>query len=653
MNEKRLKVFISYAHQDASEFALRLTRELREQCFIPWLDVERGIPVGARFDVSIENGIRESDVLLAVLSEHSLTAESFCRNEILFAQSKHIPVIPLRIADVDPPIQIFNVQYLDAFANPRSAREALPEALRTAVAMGSPAQYPAQAAGIPSEWWAASSDLDFSEELARHGGSFVGREWLFRHIREILARPETRLLFLSGDAGVGKSAIAAQLTTQLNVRAVHFCTKTIPESCRPSAWVRGVVSQIARQFPEYRTVIQNHPPAIWDQPASLFRTLVADPLRACRPKLDIRENWVFVIDGLDEAIAENGTGLPRLLCDAADRVPDWMRLIVTSRPDRSLLAQFRIDGVQSYHLDAEGESNRRDLIEYVSARMASVSSKSAASGDATALITRIADAAMGNFLFARMTLDALSDTDEGMRLSPEEIGSLPPRLGGLYFRMFINRFGDQSVYEKVRPILECLVAAKGPVPESLLLGAAALDETHLRAGLQALSQFISRTSRGLSLFHKSVVDWLSDPDASAEFAVSTTAGIGRLLDSCWSSYRSSPERLDWYTTTNLPAHLINAKGWDDLETVLTDIAFLDAKVGYGMVFELVDDFKFAVSAMSANRPLRRILSLIGEALGRDAQFIRRHPETLFQCLWNACWWYDCPEAEILLRRAAR
>src|SRR5262249_53348770 len=29
----------------------------------------------------------------------------------------------------------------------------------------------------------------------------------------------------------------------------------------------------------------------------------------------------------------------------------------------------------------------------------------------------------------------------------------------------------------------------------------------------------------------------------------------------------------------------------------------------------------------------------------DTHFIARHPTTLFQCLWNTAWWYDCPEAE--------
>jgi hypothetical protein len=40
----------------------------------------------------------------------------------------------------------------------------------------------------------------------------------------------------------------------------------------------------------------------------------------------------------------------------------------------------------------------------------------------------------------------------------------------------------------------------------------------------------------------------------------------------------------------------------------------------------------------------RDLRLISQALGADIQFIARHPTTLFQCLWNRCWWYDCPES---------
>src|SRR5439155_18072644 len=63
-----------------------------------------------------------------------------------------------------------------------------------------------------------------------------------------------------------------------------------------------------------------------------------------------------------------------------------------------------------------------------------------------------------------------------------------------------------------------------------------------------------------------------------------------------------------------------------------------------MIFDLVQDFAAVLDAMPAEHMRRSILKLLDEALRRDVHFIDRHPTTLFQCLWNSCWWYDCPEA---------
>ncbi len=63
-----------------------------------------------------------------------------------------------------------------------------------------------------------------------------------------------------------------------------------------------------------------------------------------------------------------------------------------------------------------------------------------------------------------------------------------------------------------------------------------------------------------------------------------------------------------------------------------------------MIFALVQDFADALDAMPAGHPRRWTLTLLDEAVRRDAHFMARHPTTLFQCLWNTCWWYDCPDA---------
>jgi hypothetical protein len=63
-----------------------------------------------------------------------------------------------------------------------------------------------------------------------------------------------------------------------------------------------------------------------------------------------------------------------------------------------------------------------------------------------------------------------------------------------------------------------------------------------------------------------------------------------------------------------------------------------------MIFSLAQDFHDAVAAMPVEHPKHRMLGLLAEAIRRDIYFIDRHPTTLFQCMWNSCWWYDCPEA---------
>lgn len=64
-----------------------------------------------------------------------------------------------------------------------------------------------------------------------------------------------------------------------------------------------------------------------------------------------------------------------------------------------------------------------------------------------------------------------------------------------------------------------------------------------------------------------------------------------------------------------------------------------------MIFDIVQDFGAVLDAMPLEHPKRRMLKLLDEAIRRDIQFIARHPTTLFQCLWNLCWWHENPVAE--------
>lgn len=65
-----------------------------------------------------------------------------------------------------------------------------------------------------------------------------------------------------------------------------------------------------------------------------------------------------------------------------------------------------------------------------------------------------------------------------------------------------------------------------------------------------------------------------------------------------------------------------------------------------MIFELVADFASTYAVLPKDHLRRRTLELLERAVRRDLRFIERHPTSLFQCVWNTAWWYDCPEAEL-------
>ena len=108
--------------------------------------------------------------------------------------------------------------------------------------------------------------------------------------------------------------------------------------------------------------------------------------------------------------------------------------------------------------------------------------------------------------------------------------------------------------------------------------------------------------------------------------------------------RFSPEKRA-YVLRDLLHHLVRTRTADRLTTLLTTLPWLEAKAEAGLAFDLAADFGQAVDTVPASHPKHQVLRLLQEALRRDVHFIARHPSTLFQCLWNICWWYDCPEAE--------
>ncbi len=302
----------------------------------------------------------------------------------------------------------------------------------------------------------------------------------------------------------------------------------------------------------------------------------------------------------------------------------------------------RLHGLRFEPLDAGAVDNRADVAGYIRARLRRFPSAS------ERVVATLQDKSAGNFLYVVLTLD---DVAAG-HLRLDELDRLSPGLGGRYLDFFERHFPTEADFAGVRRVLEVMVAAAEPLRESQIAAATGLDREETLPKLRRLlSQFFQRAERGAdplyAFYHKSIADWLTDDERrGADFSIYPAKGHRQLAEWGWREYAGGRAKWSPYLVAHLPTHLHAVQRWDDLARLLFDPHYLEAKTEAGQVHALADDLARATAreGLPEEHPDLLRLRLIGEALRRDLPFLTRHPTTLFQCLWNSAWWYDCAEA---------
>lgn len=431
--------------------------------------------------------------------------------------------------------------------------------------------------------------LDFSVEIAKFSSGFSGRQWLTGELDRWLATDTRRAFVIVAPPGVGKSSIAAWLSlTRRDVVGVHFCTQQNTRSRDPYEFVACLVGQLHARLPGFAEAVQTkHPGLRRATAADAFRELIVEAAR----NLTSPHARLIIIDSLDEAAThENETVLDVLVRQAPD-LPSWLRVVATTRPEESILK--RIKNLSVFELHADRSENRADLREFISARLVTPPLASVAGPEIHSVALRIESLAEGNFLYARLALDAL---EEGI-LAVGDLGRLTPGLAVFYTEAFSRRFRDIESYERdYAPLLRALAAARAPLSFTLLqrICGEPVEKLHrrlldLRTYLRALGE---GESASYALFHKSLQDWLTDRDAAGDYWSPAAAGHDRLADVLLSDWRD-----DEYAMRHVPAHLLAAKRWADLEGVLTDPIFVEAKCAAGMTYDLVGDYRATLDAL--------------------------------------------------------
>jgi WD40 repeat protein len=192
-------VFISYAHQDGAALAAQLQGDLAKLGWDVWLDSARLIG-GASWTVEIEQTLDRSDFVLAILSRGSYRSDT-CRAEQLRSLRKGKCLIPiLAQADAERPIHLESKQYIDftTAAAYDMALSHLCESLRARSGASLPSRFHQTYVTVPPL-----------------PPNYIERTAELRSLRALVLRDgggrTVALTALKGMAGIGKTVLAQAL----------------------------------------------------------------------------------------------------------------------------------------------------------------------------------------------------------------------------------------------------------------------------------------------------------------------------------------------------------------------------------------------------------------------------------------------------------
>lgn len=119
--KRPLKVFLSYASQDKS-LVRELSRRLVGEGWIDTWQDEKNLLPGQDWRVKIEEAVEEADVVIIVLSQHSVSKEGHVQKELRYAREialekpeDSIFLIPLRLDECEVPRGLRFYQWMDYF----------------------------------------------------------------------------------------------------------------------------------------------------------------------------------------------------------------------------------------------------------------------------------------------------------------------------------------------------------------------------------------------------------------------------------------------------------------------------------------------------------------------------------------------------------
>jgi WD40 repeat protein len=259
------------------------------------------------------------------------------------------------------------------------------------------------------------------------------------------APASSRVFWLLGDPGIGKSVFAAQCAKQFGhcIVATHFIRAGNADSRQAKKIVRSIAHQLATRLPTYRAhllkmVLPSLPDDGGINAAGLFGRLLTTALKECYPNSTTAPaelvtgrsegaasaephslpRLVLLLDALDEGESD----LLPLLSSEVQWLPRWLSLMVTSRPEQPIR-----DALASHkpkELYCSQDENQEDIEKFLRGQLADVATATGEPLDP--LVGKLLEMSGGQFLYARLLVTEVRENPSA------DLRTLPTDLSGYY-----------------------------------------------------------------------------------------------------------------------------------------------------------------------------------------------------------------------------
>ena len=563
------RIFLSYGHDEYASFAIQLKRDLEEHSCQVWFDIDQ-LLTGADWEIHIENGFewvsdgQAQGCFVLLMTPHSVRRpDGFCLNEIARAVSRRLSIIPVMLSWSEPPLSICRLQWLDMqdcvpLPVQREHYQLKLEHLLKALDEDK-VEFEIQHTRLLH----ILNPLEFSADVAKHVARFTGREWLLNDLNAWLADSgASRVFWITGGPGAGKTALAAYLChTRSEAVAFHFCQYGHDDKSDPRRCLMSLAYQLGSQIPEYqeRLAAMDLNAEVVKSVNTLFDNLIVQPLFAIGSR--VKRTMLIIIDALDEATHNDHNELAEFIATRFEYTPAWLRLVITSRPTRAVTVPMQ--SLSPYHLETDCIENLQDIRVFLRKELVSVPGFE--KGEESAIET-ILSKSRGSFLYVERVL---LDLKAG-RMQLAQTASFPQGLGGIFQQFFSRQFPDANRYQtNHRPVIEMIIAARAPLPVTILRDAFQWDEYQLQQQLDSLGALFPSSDSSVQPFHQAVIDWITDAELAGHYFVDMTAGHRQIADYCWSRFMGDNDNMSSYCLTHLPTHLVELNRWKSLLLLVT------------------------------------------------------------------------------------